>query len=383
MHLTRRALLKALGAGAAAAVAPMLNFGRVRLFGQSVRQYSTKAVDLVASALVVDMLHQIVYRIDQRDVLKRWLYTPHGFTQADFDRYRQSGISVVNFGNGANSYDDGIRLFGEFNSFIAAYPQWLLRVDEPADFMEAKRTGRLGILFGLQNSAHFRTPADVDTFYGLGQRSSQLTYNGANLIGDGAFEARNGGITEFGATIVRRMNQVGMVVDVAHAGDRTQLDAFRLSTKPVIVSHGNARALNDGHPRCVSDESIRALGKSGGVIGVNFISFMVKSREPVTVDDVVDHVDYLSKMIGIEHVGFGSDIGLESNDHADPQMFHRFMAGADPRYRAHDREAVEALDHPLRFFDLTEALIRRGYSDADIRLLLGENWRRVLSSVWT
>lgn len=380
MDVTRRSAVKML---AAAAVAPMINLGRVRLDGWSDRRYSTRAVDLVKDSLVVDMLHQIVYRIDQRDVLERWLYAPHGFSEADFDRYRRSGINVISFGNGASSYEDAIRLFGEFNSFIAGYPQWLLRVDEPADFGEALRTGRLGIHFGLQNSTHFRTPDDVNTFYGLGQRSSQLTYNPANLIADGAFEARNGGITEFGATIVERMNEVGMVVDVAHAGDQTQLDAFQLSTKPVIISHGNARALNEGHPRCVTDASIRALGQSGGVMGINFIAFMVKNRQPVTIDDVIDHVDYVSKMIGIEHVGFGSDIGLESNDLGDPEMLHRMLAGADPRYRAHDREAVKGLDHSLRFFDLTEALIRRGYSDDDIRLLLGENWRRVLSGIWT
>jgi membrane dipeptidase len=369
-------------AGALAA-APMINVGRARVSAQSPRQYSTKAIDLVKESLLVDMLHQIVYRIDQRDVLKRWLYKPHGFTEADFDRYRQSGISVISFGNAAASFEDGIRLFGEYNSFIAAYPQWLLRVDEAADFEEAKRTGRLGIHFGLQNSTHFRSPEDVEMFYGLGQRSSQLTYNPANLIGDGAFEPRNGGVTEFGTRIIAKMNEVGMVVDLAHTGDRTQLDAFRLSTKPVIISHGNARALNDGHPRCVSDESIRALGKSGGVMGINFISFMVKRREPVSIDDVIDHVDYVSKMIGIEHVGFGSDLGLESNDHADPEMFRKFMAAADPRYRIHKREVVEGLDHPLRFFDLTDALIRRGYTDEQIRLLLGGNWRRVLPAIWS
>lgn len=380
MNVTRRHAVKMLAAGA---VAPMINLGRIRLDPRQERRYSTHAVDLVKESLLVDMLHQIVYRMDQRDTLKRWLYAPHGFTEADFDKYRRSGINVISFGNGAASYEDGIRLFGEFNSFIAGYPQWLLRVDEPADFQEALRTGKLGIHFGLQNSTHFRRPDDVNTFYGLGQRSSQLTYNPGNLIADGAFETRNAGITEFGATIVERMNEVGMVVDVAHAGDQTQLDAFRISTKPVIISHGNARALNDGHPRCVSDESIQALGKSGGVMGINFIAFMVKSHQPVTIDDVIDHVDYVSKMIGIEHVGFGSDIGLESNDLGDPAMLRRMLTRADPRYRARDREAVKGLDHALRFFDLTEALIRRGYSDDDIRLLLGENWRRVLSSEWT
>ena len=117
-------------------------------------------------------------------------------------------------------------------------------------------------------------------------------------------------------------------------------------------------------------------------MGINVISFMVKPAARVTVEDVIDHVDYASKLVGIEHVGFGSDIGLESNDHADPVQFRAFMAAADKRYRARDREAVEGLDHPLRFFDLTDALIRRGYTDDHIRLLLGGNWRRVVASAW-
>lgn len=380
--MNRRDFLRLAGAGA---VAPMLNLGRAgsAWAGAAPASYSTRAVDLVHESLVVDMLHQIVYRIDQRDVLKRWLYDPHGFTEAEFDVYRRSGINAINFGNGAGSYEDGVRLFGEFNGFIAHYPDWLLRIDAPSDFEKAKQSGRLGILFGLQNSTHFRTPDDVNTFYGLGQRASQLTYNFANLIGDGAFETRNAGLSEFGARIVERMNQVGMAVDMAHAGDRTMLDAFALSKQPVIISHGNCRAVNTGHPRCVTDEAIRAMAKTGGAMGINFISFMVKPTEPTTVDDVIDHVDHVVKLVGIEHVGIGSDFGLESNDHmTDREAFRRFMGAADKRYRVHAREAVEALDGPMRFYVLTDALIRRGYSDAQIKLILGGNFARVFASIW-
>jgi membrane dipeptidase len=380
MRVSRRDALKSLGMAAAAAPAVLRGHGRV--FAQSTAGYSTKAIDLVKQSLIVDMLHQIVYRIDQRDVLKRWLYQPGGFTDAEFDVYRQSGISVINFGNGANSYEDGIRLFGEVNSFITAYPQWLLRVDEPGDFERAKSTGRLGILLGLQNAIHFRTPDDVNTFYGLGQRLSQLTYNFANLIGDGAFETRNAGLSEFGSRMLDRMNAVGMVVDLGHAGDRTMLDAFAQTKKAAIISHGNCRALHPGYPRCVTDEAIRAMAKSGGVIGINFISFMVKAQEPTTVDDVIDHIDHVRDLVGIEHVGIGSDLGLESNDHADAEQFRRFMDAADKRYRIHAREVVKGLDHPRRFFDLTEALIRRGYTNDQIALILGGNWKRVLSTVW-
>jgi membrane dipeptidase len=380
MRISRRDAIKSLGA--ATAGVPAILAGNARLFAQADPPYSTQAVDLVKQSLVVDMLHQIVYRIDQRDVLKRWLYQPGGFSEAEFDLYRRSGISVINFGNGANGYDDGVRLFGEVNSFIAAYPQWLLRVAGPGDFERAKSSGRLGILFGLQNSTHFRTADDVNTFYGLGQRSSQLTYNFANLIGDGAFEARNAGLSEFGSKILERMNAVGMAVDLGHAGDRTMLDAFAQTKQPAIISHGNCRALHPGYPRCVTDEAIRAMARTGGVIGINFISFMVKAKEPTTVEDVIDHIDHVRDLVGIDHVGIGSDLGLESNDHADPPQFRRFMDAADKRYRIHAREAVKGLDHPRRFFDLTEALIRRGYTAEHICLVLGGNWRRVLSSIW-
>jgi membrane dipeptidase len=354
-----------------------------RTASQARPSFSSRAIDLVGESIVVDMLHQIVYRFDQADVLKRWLYQPGGFTQEEFDQYRRSGITVIALGRGSGPYDNALKYLAEFNGFIAAYPDRLLRIDDPSDFARAKREGKLGILLSFQDSSHFRTPDDVDLFYGLGQRASQLTYNFKNALGSGAFEPSDAGLTEFGRRIVERMNAVGMVVDVAHGGDRTILDACAASTKPVIISHGNCRALHPGYPRCVSDDAIRALAKTGGVIGINFISFMVKAKEPTTVDDVIDHIDHVRDLVGLEHVGIGSDFGLESNDHvADRDEFRRFMAAADRRYRVHAREAVQDLDHPLRFFTLTDALIRRRYTNEQIKVVTGGNFQRVLSSLW-
>ncbi|MGP8245799.1 MAG: dipeptidase [Bryobacteraceae bacterium] len=375
---TRR---QALAAAAALVAAPFVNRSRYRIFGQSA-EYSARAVELVRESLVVDMLDQFLYRKDQQSTLRAWLTKPGTFTEADFARFRDSGINAINFGDGVETYEEGIRLFADWNGFIAGYPDWLLRIGRGADFQKAKSSGRYGILFGLQNAAHFRRVEDVDTFYGLGQRVSQLTYNFRNLIGNGAFEPHDDGISEFGARIVARMNEAGMVVDCGHAGDRTMLDAFSISRRPVIISHGNCRALNPGHPRCVTDEAIRALAKQGGVMGINFISFMVKDHEPTTVDDVIDHFDHVSRLVGVEHVGVGSDMGIESNDWGDPKVLAQILTSADKRYRVHHREAVAHLDHPKRTYDLTEGLIRRKYTDEHIRLILGENWRRVLTEVW-
>ena len=378
--VTRRQALKRLSGGCIAA--PFINRGRFQLFAQATTQYSERAVRLVRESLVIDMLNQFLYRLDLQSQLHQWLSKPGAFTAADFQRFIDSGINAINFGHGASTYEDGIRLFADWNSFVAQYPDRLLRIGSAADFARAKSTGHYGILFGLQNAAHFRKPDDVDVFYGLGQRVSQLTYNFRNLIGDGAFEPHDGGISEFGATIVERMNRVGMAVDCGHAGDRTMLDAFAMSKRPVIISHGNCRALNAGHPRCVTDEAIRRMAATGGVIGINFISFMVKPHEPVTVDDVVDHFDHVASLVGIEHVGIGSDFGLESNDFAPPDVVANLLQRSDKRYRVHHREAVADLAGEKRIYVLTEALIRRKYTDAHIRLILGENWRRTLDSIW-
>jgi len=376
--ISRRGAIKA----AAIAAAPFFNRGRFALFAQSTTQYSERAIRLVRESLVIDMLNQFLYRQDMQPKLREWLTKPGAFTEADFERFRDSGITAASFGHGANSYDEGIRLFADWNSFLAAYPDRLLRISAADDFMRAKNSRRYGILFGLQNSMHIRRPEDVDTFYGLGQRSCQLTYNFRTLIGNGAFERHDDGVSEFGVGIIERMNRVGMAVDCGHAGDRTMLDAFELSKKPVIISHGNCRALNPGYPRCVTDEAIKAMAKTGGVIGINFISFMVKQHEPTTVDDVIDHFDHVTQLVGIEHVGVGSDMGIESNDFMPADQLARMLAAADPRYRVHKREAVEHLDHDKRTYDLTEGLVRRKYTDQQIRSILGENWRRVLAEIW-
>jgi membrane dipeptidase len=379
MQPTRRTAVQAAGA---AILAPFFNRNRYALFAQSAQEYSVRAVRLVRESLVIDMLNQFLYRRDMQPKLRQWLSKPGAFTRADFEQVRDSGINAASFGNAADTYEAGIELFAHWNSFIAAYPDWLLRITTTVDFQRAKTSGRYGILFGLQNSTHFRSPDDVDTFYGLGQRSSQLTYNYRTLSGNGAFERHDDGVSEFGVRIIERMNRIGMAVDCGHAGDRTMLDAFELSKKPVIISHGNCRALYPGYARAVTDEAIQAMAKTGGAMGINFISSMVKAQEPTTVDDVIDHFDHVVKVAGIEHVGVGSDMGIESNDFLPHDQLVRMLAGMDAKYHAHHREAVEHLDHPKRIYDLTEGLIRRKYTDEHIRLILGENWRRVLSDAW-
>jgi hypothetical protein len=140
---TRRGALAAL-AGAALVGAPFINRGRFALFAQSTREYPERAIRLVRDSLVIDMLNQFLYRRDLQPKLRQWLSQPGAFTAADFQRFLDSGINAINFGNGAESYEEGIRLFAEWNGFIAQYPDWLLRIGSASDFERAKSSRHYG-----------------------------------------------------------------------------------------------------------------------------------------------------------------------------------------------------------------------------------------------
>jgi membrane dipeptidase len=387
MPMTRRTALATLGMTLASA--PAILRRRYRLFAGVDAEYSARAVGLVQSSTVVDLLNQFQFRdySVKPPAIEQWLTRPGTFTAEDIVRYRESGITVFALGSGPDSYERAIRYFADWNGFLAGYSDWVTRIDDALDFARAKAQRKVGVMLTYQNSAHFRTPDDVETFFGLGQRISQLTYNFDNKIGSGFLENRDGGLSVFGLSILERMEQTGMAVDVSHCGDQTTLDALAAAKKPVLITHGNARALVPGHLRCKTDEAIQKMAKTGGVMGISMIRFMVRAEEPVTIDHVLDHVDYVSKLVGVEHVGIGSDLDVVGNandiggggfDPTTQPNFSRYQYHAGPDGRIN----IKGLDHPKRVFDFTEGLIRRGYKDGDVRLILGENAVRALGQIW-
>ena len=378
--MNRRQMLRtAASAGLGFALAPMINRGRFQLFAQSATQYSTRAIDLMRRAVVIDMLSP--FKISG----STWLTRPDTFTAADIQRFKDSGINVFHIAvglGGTDAYVTTLQYVAQWNGFIAAHDQHLMRIDSAADLDRVKASGKIGVLIGIQNSEHFRNPNDVDAFHVLGQRVSQLTYNARNLIGNGATERRDDGISDFGIRIIQRMNQVGMAVDVSHCGDRTTLDAFEASKAPVLITHSNCRALAPGHPRCKTDEAIQKMAASGGVMGITGVRMFVKNDEPTTVEHMLDHFDHVRKLVGVQHLGVGSDIDLDGYDDMPPAENQRLRASYKGTYGFREKIDIEGVDHPKRMFDLTEGLIRRKYSDQDIEQVLGGNFKRVLSQVW-
>jgi len=165
-----------------------------------------------------------------------------------------------------------------WNAFIAAHGEQFQRIEKATHFKEAKARGKMGILIGEQNSAHFRTVEDVNRFYDLGQRVSQLTYCG-NRIGGGSSDQRDCGLSKYGVQIVERMNAVGMAVDLSHCGDLTTMNAIEASRKPVLVTHSNCRALVPGIARCKTDEAITHMAATGGVMVLPWYAPLSEGRD--------------------------------------------------------------------------------------------------------
>ncbi len=384
MKTTRRDLLKRTTLASAGIIAaPMLNRGRFRLFAHTATEYSTRAIDLIGRATVIDMLAVMTLDFNKQ---AKWFADPESFQPADVQPYLDSGINVfhqaVGLG-GPNAYESALQYVARWNGFIANYGEHFMRIDSTADLKRVKKSKKVGILLGVQNSDHFRRPDDVDFFRGLGQRVSQLTYNTRNLIGNGATERRDEGISDFGVSIIERMNKVGMAVDVSHCGDRTTLDAFEISKKPVLITHSNCRALVPGHPRLKTDEAIKKVGEAGSVIGITGVRMFVKGDEPTTVEHVLDHFDHVRKLIGPEHLGVGSDMDLYGYDAMPPELNKQLRSGYKGSYAFREKIDIEGLNHPKRMFDLTEGLLRRKYSDSEVEGILGSNFERVLSQIWT
>jgi membrane dipeptidase len=387
--LSRRTAVQRMAFGAA--LVPAILRGRYQLSPDRITEYSARAIRLVQESLVLDLLNQFRFAdfADKPPKITSWLTKPRSMTAVDFEMYRTSGYNVIALGHGPTDYASGIRFFADWNGFIAEYPEWFMRVDDATDFAAVRASKKVGIMITFQNSDHFRTVDDVDTFWGLGQRLSQLTYNYQNRIGSGFLETNDGGLTVFGREVVARMERVGMAVDLSHCGDRTTLDTLDVATKPVVFSHASCRALVPGHLRCKTDEMITRMARTGGVMGIPFLRMMIRETEPVTVEHILDHFDHVTKLVGIDHVAVGSDMDVVGNP--NPVNGETMSVPPTPnfdRYRMHfDAKGermltVEGMSHPKRMFDVAEGLIRRRYSDANIAAILGGNAARVLTTIW-
>lgn len=276
---------------------------------------------------------------------------------------------------------------------LAPDSDWLL-VERAGDIARAKASGRLGLIMGWQNGRPLGDRLErIALFHTLGIRVIQLTYNEANLIGDGCLEKRNAGLSSFGIEAVHELNRVGIAIDLSHCAAQTCLDAAHRSSRPVLLTHANANAVIQ-RPRNKSDEVIKAVAQSGGVIGCSihaYLNWRGDPRQQPTLDDFVANIKYIGDLVGYEHVGIGTDFPAVDTYEA----VRHVMVMSRTKYAASGGDFSNAFGDvmearypvetptPAYYARLTQALADGGLSDAQILGVLGGNFVRVYDAIWS
>jgi membrane dipeptidase len=267
----------------------------------------------------------------------------------------------------------------------------VLRADDVA---RAREEGRTGLIMGWQNTLPFGHRLErVAAFHAMGLRIAQLTYNEANLAADGCMETRPAvGLTRFGHDLVRTMNEVGVAIDLSHCSEQTGRDAAAASSRPVLLTHANAKAIHD-RVRNKSDDTLRAVAGTGGVIGVSIHGFMNWSGrpgEPPTLEDFARHARHVANVAGIEHVGIGTDYAAVQDDATAQAVLDMSRA----RYERSGGEYARAFGNtsagrypagvptPRQFPSILEALGRAGFTGAQVDAIAGGNFLRALRDIW-
>lgn len=226
-----------------------------------------------------------------------------------------------------------------------------------AELCNNKRNGIPTVFLGIENGCALAGNLDnIDYFYRLGVRYITLCHNGDNLLCDSAMQSldTHNGLSEFGRQVVLKMNAVGMMVDVSHVGEKSFWDTVALSTKPIIASHSCCKALRN-HPRNLTDEQIRAIARSGGVVQICLYKHFLSDTDVATVADAVRHIKHVVELVGVDYVGIGSD----------------FDGGGE----------IAGATSENQLINITKALIKEGFDDDEISKILGGNLLRVFRSI--
>lgn len=295
----------------------------------------------------------------------RWLGDRSNQGHLDLPRLREGGVTGQFFAcyvptpyqrHGAATH--ALERLDQLLHLAESLPEQVLIARTAADIRSAKTSGRIAAIAGLEGAEALDASIGVlRQFYRLGVRNLGLAWNHRNAACDGVAESRtNGGLTEFGVKVVEECNRLGMLIDVSHLAPAGVADVLAVSQQPILASHSNARALCD-HPRNLTDAQLEAIAAAGGVVGVTFVHAFLNAQQPelATLDDVIEHIEYLLARIGPDHVSIGSDFD-----------------GCTTPPELHDTTA-----YPL----ITQRLLAHGYKAEVIHKVLGGNLLRIFESV--
>lgn len=373
---------------------------------------SDRALRVYRDAIVIDMHNDMPSKVLDEAYDPDVRHTP-AEGQTDLPRLKESGLAAVFFAAWVDApfaleHPDGsfrraLRCMEIIRAFVARHPDAVRLGTTASDVRRARATGTIAVFIGVEGGHAIEADLEkLRELFRLGARYLTLTWNNGNQWAGssiGSHGTSTAGLTPFGADVIRELTRLGMMVDVSHVSDQTFADVLAVSTAPVIASHSSARALAD-HPRNLTDDQLRAIAGTGGVVNVNFFSRFIDTRFRQAMDDVdaevraladaerasgmdaaavtrnqeerarariaqlvptplsvlVDHIDHVARVAGTDHTGIGSDFdGISASPDQMADVTHL------PR--------------------LAQALLDRGYSEGDVTKILGGNMLRVMEQV--
>jgi len=322
-------------------------------------QEMKRASDLHKEAIIVDSLNASV------------------MSDEYFKKLQKSGVTAINYTIAMmHNMSETVKRILDMQDLIADENKTVLLGTTAEDIVRAKQDGKTAILLGFQNIQPLENDLRLlKLYHHLGVRIIQLSYHFRNAAADGGGERIDSGLSLFGILLVKEMNRLGIVVDLAHVGKQSVLGAVEASEDPVIASHSNPRSLVDAHQN-KTDEEVKAIAEKGGVVGVTaFPRLISKDPDKCTLDDLLDCIDYVDKLVGVNHVGIGLDFAEGWAEYPPTRMT---LIKIDKRIYTYPRGIETVTDFP----NITKGLVERGYSDTEIKKILGENFLRIFRKVF-
>ena len=301
---------------------------------------------------------------------------------------RDSGITAVNCTVSERDFEGTIRNIAWLQALVDKYPDTFTIIRHQPEIALTKSSNKVGILPGFQDTAFLEEkPERIAMFRDLGVRIMQLTYNKRSIFGDGCLEPGNAGLSPAGIAAIKKMNEIGVALDLSHSGYHTTAEAIVASSKPVLISQSGCAAVY-AHPRNKPDEILKSLADRGGYFGVYLMPYLVASPTVPTRRHVLDHLLHAIEVCGADHVGIGSDGSIQAVT-LTPAQKAAFDADIARRKQlgigapGEDRYPwVPDLNGPSYMEVIAEELSRRGQSSSVIEKVLGANFQRVLGDIW-
>ena len=321
-----------------------------------------------------DSLHDSLLVVDGLNISR--------FDRSVFEDLRRGGVTAANCTCSSwENFRDSMDQVARWQAHFREHADLITQVFTTADIHRAKAEGRTGVILGWQNLSGIEDRLDyLGLFKALGVGVMQIAYNTQNWVGTGCYEKHDGGLSEFGHEVIAEMNRLGILCDLSHVGPRTSEDVIRASTRPVAYTHCLPAGLK-AHPRNKTDAQLRSIAERGGFVGVTMFPPFLRRGTQSTVDDYVEAIEYVIELVGESQVGIGTDFtqgwGPEffdwiTRDKGRARKLTEFGEILNP-------EGIRTIGE---FPNLTATMQRRGWSEARIRRVMGENWIALLREVW-